>query len=297
MLKRTIYIGNPSYLRLENSQLKIKCAESKKEKGSIPIEDIAVLLLDHGQITVTSQLLEKLMQHTVAMVNCDAKHLPNGLMLPLQGHSELTQRWRHQIEASQPLKKQLWKQTVQSKIRNQADLLGSQGHEIQTMRGYLDKVISGDETNMEGIAAQHYWKYLFKNFRRDREGGYPNNFLNFTYAILRSIVARAIVSSGMLPALGIFHKNKYNPYCLADDIMEPYRPFADKLVLEWKNQNHSVKELDKHAKAYLMSIATLDVEIDDLTRPLMVAVTTTTSSLQACLEGIKRQISYPRFNG
>jgi CRISP-associated protein Cas1 len=292
MLKRTIYIGNPSYLRLENNQLKIKCAESNQDKGSIPIEDIGILMLDHAQMTITTQVLEKLMYHSVAVISCDEKHLPNGLMLPLQGHSELTQRWRYQIEASLPLKKQLWKQTVQAKIMNQAALLERQGHKIETMHGYLNQVTSGDETNMEGISAQHYWKYLFEGFKREREGEYPNNFLNFAYAVLRSIVARAIVSSGMMPALGIFHKNKYNPYCLADDIMEPYRPFVDKMVLDWHTSNEICDQLDKKAKAYLLGIATQDLIIDDLKRPLMVAVTTTTASLQACFEGKKRQISY-----
>lgn len=301
MLKRTIYIGNPSYLRLEHQQLQIKCAKTQEIRGTIPIEDMAILVLDNPQITITTKVLDKLMQHTVAVINSDAKHLPNGLMLPLQGHSELTQRWRYQIEASQPLKKQLWKQTVIAKIENQRNLLAMQGKPIEPMNQYLNHVGSGDEGNMEGKAAKHYWKHLFDDFTRDREGKSPNNLLNFGYAILRSIVARALVSSGMLPALGIFHSNKYNAYCLADDIMEPYRPFVDKLVVEWLEQlSGSIEpikpiELNKASKAHLMSIATQDVMIDDLKRPLMVAVTTTTASLQACYQGKKRVISYPKI--
>ncbi len=302
MLKRTIYIGNPSYLRLEHQQLYVKCAKTQELRGSIPIEDIGILLLDHPQITITTKVLDKLMQHTVAVINSDAKHLPNGLMLPLQGHSELTQRWHYQIEASQPLKKQLWKQTVIAKIENQRNLLALNQQEATPMNLYLKHVNSGDEGNMEGKAAKHYWKHIFEGFTRDRAGSAPNNMLNFGYAILRSIVARALVSSGMLPALGIFHSNKYNPYCLADDIMEPYRPYVDKMVLDYLKQHYNPSteselptELTTQVKSYLLGIATQDVLIDDLQRPLMAAVTTTTASLQACFKGKRRQISYPQL--
>ncbi len=296
MLKRTIYIGTPSYLTLERQQLKIKCAKSQTVKGSVAIEDIAILLLDNPQITLTSQVIEKFMQHTVALINCNAQHLPNGLMLPLQGHSELTQRWHYQIESSGPLKKQLWKQTVIAKIENQCALLALAGHDIAPMDQYIQNVSSGDATNMEGKAARHYWKHIFEDFIRDRAGEPPNALLNFGYTILRSIVARALISSGMLPALGIFHSNKYNPYCLADDIMEPYRPYIDKLVLEWIRGHPNKVQLDKEAKAHLLSVATQDVFIEEAQRPLMVAVTTTTASLQSCFQARKRHINYPCMN-
>jgi len=298
MLKRTIYIGNPSYLSLRNRQLKVKDVESQEEKGSIPIEDMAILMLDHPQITVTSSLLEALMDNTVVVVNCDAKHLPNGLMLPLQGHSTLTQRWHYQLNASLPLKKQLWKQTVHAKITNQMQILEANELPSTTMNTYLSQLISGDETNMEGIAAQYYWKHLFQDFSRNPDGQHPNGFLNYGYAVLRALVARALVSSGLLPALGIFHQNKYNPYCLADDIMEPYRPFVDKMVKEWTiNPEHEDTALTRDAKAYLLGIATHDVMIEGQKRPLMVALSTTTSSLYACYEGSKRSISYPILHG
>jgi len=298
MLKRTIYIGSPSYLSLRNRQLKVKDATSQEEKGSIPIEDIAMLLLDHPQITLTSTLLDMLMVHTVAVINCDAKHLPNGLMLPLQGHSTLTQRWHCQIGASIPLKKQLWKQTVQAKIENQRQLLLINDLPAGSMQTYLQTVTSGDETNREGIAAQYYWKHLFENFTRNPDGGYPNPLLNYGYAILRALVARALVSSGLLPALGIFHHNKYNPYCLADDIMEPYRPFVDLMVRELtQNSPLQTTQLTKEVKAYLLGITTIDVTIEEQKRPLMVALSTTTASLYACYEGSKRRISYPTLHG
>lgn len=295
MLKRTIYIGNSTYLKLKHNQLVVECAETKEKKGTVPIEDIALLLLDHHQITISTQLINRLMGNNVAIIHCDNQHLPNGLMLPMVGHSELTERWRNQLNASVPLKKQLWKQTVAIKISNQKQLLNNNGQPTEAMNSYLEKLTSGDETNMEGKAANHYWKYILTDFQRKRFGNAPNNFLNFGYAVLRSIVARALVSSGLLPAQGIFHKNKYNPYCLADDIMEPYRPFVDKLVLSFIEEYPMEEELTKTAKAYLLKIATEDVEIDGKIRPLLVAVTTTTASLYKCFTGERRTILYPKI--
>ncbi len=293
MLKRTIYIGNPAYLKLKHNQLVVVSLETKQSIGTVPIEDMALLMLDHHQITISSQLINQLMGNGVALVHCDNHHLPNGLMQPLVGHSELTERWRCQLNSTVPLKKQLWKQTVIAKLENQKALLQRSNSPFEAMNSYIEKVISGDETNMEGKAANHYWKYILTDFQRERFGDAPNNYLNFGYAVLRSIVARAIVSSGMLPAQGIFHSNKYNPYCLADDIMEPYRPFVDKLVLEYLQQHPQENELNKHAKAHLLKIATEDVVIDAKTRPLMIAVSTTTASLYKCFTKERRTILYP----
>jgi len=297
MIKRTLYIGNPSYLRLKHNQLVVLTPDSHEIKGTIPIEDIAILMLDHAQIIISQQLIQRLMGNTVVVISCDAHHLPNGIMLPLDGHSELTERWRYQIEASLPLKKQLWKQTVVAKITNQKGLLQKYKQPVEAMDRYLESVTTGDEKNMEGKAAAHYWKYILNDFNRHRFGEVPNNLLNFGYAVLRSIVARAIVSSGMLPALGIFHRNKYNTYCLADDIMEPYRPYVDKLVLDWIALNPEMLELTKEAKGHLLTIATQDVQIEDMTRPLLIAVTNTTASLYKCFTSEKRTISYPELYG
>lgn len=200
------------------------------------------------------------------------------------------------MEASEPLKKQLWKQTIECKIDNQKEVLRRLGNYYEPMIDYRNNVKSGDLTNMEGIAAQHYWKYLISlDFLRQRFGDSPNQFFNFGYSVLRSIVARAIVETGLLPVLGIFHKNKYNPYCLADDMMEPYRPFVDWLVIDWLTRNPETEELTKEFKAHILQIATKDVKIDGKTRPLMVAVKTTVSSLYKCYTGEKRQVSYPEF--
>ncbi|QTD38566.1 type II CRISPR-associated endonuclease Cas1 [Polaribacter batillariae] len=297
MIKRTIYIGNPSYLKLKQKQLVVQEPESKEIIGTVPIEDIALLMLDHYQITISNQLLIKLQGNNVAVISCDEHHLPFGMMLPMYGHSEYSERIKHQLAASEPLKKQLWKQTVEQKIANQEALLNLNNKFSEPLTEYKLTVKSGDTSNREGMAAQYYWKHLFDNFSRERFGETPNNLLNFGYAVLRSIVARALVSSGMLPVLGIFHKNKYNAYCLADDIMEPYRPFVDKLVFNYVNSSYRDSfKLTKPAKAQILTIATQDVFIDGVVRPLFVAVTTTTSSLYKCFTGELRQIKYPELD-
>jgi CRISPR-associated protein Cas1 len=217
-------------------------------------------------------------------------------MLPLFGHTEHSERIKYQLEATEPLKKQLWRQTVEQKIKNQQSLLEINKKPYKPMDAYWQTIKSGDSTNCEGKAAQYYWKHLFEDFTRERFGSEPNNLLNFGYAVLRSIVARALVSSGLLPVLGIFHRNKYNPYCLADDIMEPYRPFVDKMVYNYIKTRGDTEELNKDVKAYLLNIATQDVTIDGFVRPLMVAVSTTTASLYKCYFGELRQIKYPLLN-
>jgi CRISPR-associated protein Cas1 len=295
MIKRTIYIGSPAYLKLKQKQLVVQEPESKEIKGTVPIEDIALLMLDHYQITISNQLLIKLQGNNVAVISCDEHHLPLGVMLPMYGHSEYSEKIKYQLAASEPLKKQLWKQTVEQKIENQKALLDLNNKVSEPLAEYRLTVKSGDTSNREGIAAQFYWKHLFENFSRVRFGEEPNNLLNFGYAVLRSIVARALVCSGLLPVLGIFHRNKYNPYCLADDIMEPYRPFVDKLVYNYIANNNNY-ELNKNAKATILTIATQDVFIDGVVRPLFVAVTTTTSSLYKCYKGELRHIKYPELD-
>lgn len=296
MLYRSIYIGNPAYLKLKDNQMKISCPESKIEKGSVPVEDLGLLMLDHFQITISHQLIQKMMGNNVVVVSCDSHHLPHGIMLPMYGHSEHSQRVKDQLEASEPLKKQLWKQTVECKIENQKEVLLKLGNFYEPMLSYKSQVKSGDVTNMEGIAAQHYWKHLIGfDFLRERFGDSPNQFFNFGYSVLRSIVARSIVETGLLPVLGIFHKNKYNPYCLADDLMEPYRPFVDWLVMNWLTVNPESEELTKEFKAFILQIATMDVRIERLKRPLLVAVKHTASSLYKCYTGEKRLIAYPEL--
>lgn len=300
MIKRTLYFGNPAYLSYRLKQMVIRLVADdpgnhNEQVRTVPVEDIGVVVIDHRQVTLTSGLMAALLEENVALITCDSKHIPTGLMLTLQGHSSQNERFRNQLDASLPLKKQLWQQTVECKIRNQAAVLKYvTGEDAKNMLAWAAAVKSGDSENLEGRAAAFYWKNVFETrFVRDQFGEYPNNFLNYGYAILRAIVARALVASGMLPLLGIHHHNKYNDYCLADDIMEPYRPFVDRLVLNVMDEFPEEEELTKNIKARLLTIPVLDVTIDGHKSPLMVAVSTTTSSLYKCFSGICRKIVYP----
>lgn len=308
MIKSTLYFGNPAYLSIRNNQLIIKLPEVEKnntlpdsfKKQSIisrPIEDIGVVLLDNKQITITAGTLEALLENNCAVISCDSKSMPVGLMLPLYGNSTQNERFRDQLGASLPLKKQLWQQTIKMKIDNQASVLfDCTGAEIRNMRVWANDVRSGDPDNLEARAAAYYWKNLFpqiKDFTREREGIPPNNLLNYGYAILRAVVARGLVTSGLLPTLGIHHHNRYNAYCLADDIMEPYRPYVDELVVDIVKSGVDITELSKDLKARLLSIPVLEVKINGRRSPLMIAVGQTTASLYKCFSGQLRRISYP----
>lgn len=303
MIKRTLCFTNPAYLSLKNEQLVVKMPQTDGDKQSekittIPIEDIGVVVIDNRQITITSGLMDALLANNCALITCDGKSLPVGLMLPLSGNTTQSERFRYQIDATLPLKKQLWQQTVQAKIVNQSTVLSKcTDAEVGCMHAWSKDVKSGDSDNLEGRAAAYYWKKLFGNindFNRDREGVPPNNLLNYGYAILRAVVARALVSSGMLPTLGIHHHNRYNAYCLADDIMEPYRPFVDELVFNLVNEKGLPEEgLTKEWKAELLKIPVLDVVISGKRSPLMVAVSQTTASLYRCYSGEIRKIVYP----
>lgn len=298
MIKRTLYFGNPAYLHKNLLQLKIINPVDNSEIGSIPLEDVGVVVLDNPQITITHALMAALIERNVALISCDEKHLPVGLMLPLDGNTIQTERFRLQIDASEPLKKNLWAQTVKAKIENQAKVLQLAGIDNKRLLALVPQIQSGDPDNIEGRAASVYWKLLFEElpFVRDRFGLMPNAHLNYGYAILRAIVARALVGSGLLPTLGIHHSNKYNAYCLADDIMEPYRPFCDLIVYRMvKNEEITDDDLSKEHKAKLLSIATVDVMIDGKKSPLMVGLPRTSNSLFECFDGSRRKIIYPEF--
>ncbi|MBS5527641.1 MAG: type II CRISPR-associated endonuclease Cas1 [Prevotella sp.] len=314
MIKKTLYFGNPAYLSLRQGQMVIRLPdivrnetlpERMKQQGEItkPIEDIGIVVLDCKQITITQGLLEALLENNSAVITCDNRSMPVGLMLPLCGNSVQSERFRDQIDASLPLKKQLWQQTIKAKIRNQSTVLTHwTNKETGCMRRWENDVKSGDPDNLEGRAAAYYWKTLFsdfdelKDFTRDRDGIYPNNLLNYGYAVLRAVVARALVSSGMLPTLGIHHHNRYNAYCLADDIMEPYRPYVDEFVFSIvKEFGGEEQELAKDIKAKLLSIPTTEVIIGGKRSPLMVAVSQTTASLYRCFNGELRRIAYPEM--
>ncbi len=309
MIKRTLCFTNPAYLSLKNEQLVVKIPQDSEQQSAIsrqcsekvttiPIEDIGVVVIDNRQITITSGVIDALLANNCALITCDGKSLPVGLMLPLCGNTTQSERFRYQIEATLPLKKQLWQQTVQAKINNQAEVLSKcTDAETACMKVWSKEVKSGDSDNLEGRAAAYYWKKLFghiDDFNRDRDGVPPNNLLNYGYAILRAVVARALVSSGMLPTLGIHHHNRYNAYCLADDIMEPYRPYVDELVFNLVKERGLPEDgLTREWKAELLKIPVLDVVISEKRSPLMIAVSQTTASLYRCFCGESRKIVYP----
>jgi CRISP-associated protein Cas1 len=309
MIKRTLYFGNPTYLSLRNAQLVIRLPEVEKNDTlpetfkkeaykTIPVEDIGVVVLDHKQITITQALIGALLDNNTAVITCDDTRLPSGMLLPLAGNTLQTERFRAQIDASQPLKKNLWQQTVSAKIANQARLLEKLGKPADNMKHWSSSVLSGDQQNHEARAAAWYWKTIFPpelNFLRERNGIPPNNLLNYGYAILRAVVARGLVSSGLLPTLGIHHRNKYNAYCLADDIMEPYRPFVDEVVVKLMNSGLDYTELTTAVKQELLGIPVIDITIDGDSSPLMVGLQRTTASLARCFMGEVRKIAYPEL--
>lgn len=300
MIKRTLYFGNPTYLKTSNQQLIAELQKEEPETHSVPVEDIGIIILDHPQITITQGLLERLLEKNVGLITCDATHHPVGMMMNMEGHTLMSQKHQVQVEASAPLKKQCWQQTVSAKIDNQARLLSALGKENKYMITLRDKVKSGDSDNCEAQAAVYYWKQLFADipgFRRERYGPPPNNLLNYGYAILRALMARALVGSGLLPSLGIFHRNQYNAYCLADDIMEPYRPYVDREVYRIFASGCDFDfSLSPGIKKQLLSIPALDTRLEGKKSPLMTAVSRTTASLVRCYEGQSRKILYPELS-
>lgn len=301
MIKRTLYFGNPSYLSLNQQQLLVKQPDENSVlqiKATIPIEDIGIVILDNQQITISQGAIDFLLQHNVALITCNQSHHPTGLMLNLDGHVLQNMRFREQLEASEPLKKQLWAQTIIQKIKNQKSVLDGLNKPGSYLEPLYKNVKSGDGDNCEATAAAYYWQTIFNHipeFTRHRNGIVPNNYLNYGYAILRATMARSIVGAGLLPTLGIFHANKYNAYCLADDLMEPYRPYVDKLVYDFVINNELNEDLTKEDKAYLLKIPAIDVEMNGEKSPLMNATQRTAYSLAKCFMGEQRKIMYPEL--
>jgi CRISPR-associated protein Cas1 len=309
MIKRTLYFGNPAYLSLNNAQLLLRLPEVEKNdllptefkrdaNVSIPVEDIGIVVLDHKQITITQALMEALLDNNVVLITCNSTHHPTGLMMPLSGNSIQSERFRAQLDASEPLKKQLWAQTITQKIKNQSTVLEGRGINHTYLIPLYKNVKSGDTDNCEATAAAYYWQSIFPNvegFKRFREGIPPNNYLNYGYALLRATMARSIVGAGLLPTLGIHHSNRYNAYCLADDLMEPYRPYVDNVVCEIIQEHGINEDIPKEIKAILLKIPAMDVILDGEKSPLMNATQRTAVSLVKCFTGEQRKILYPEL--
>ncbi|MCF6185667.1 MAG: type II CRISPR-associated endonuclease Cas1 [Bacteroidales bacterium] len=307
MIKRTLYFETDARLTTKKEQLVVNFTGNEAAAGTVPIEDIGVIIIDAQQLMISRALISKLLANNVALITCDEKHMPQGMMLNLDGNTLQQERFRIQMAVSLPLKKNLWQQTIKAKIRNQAALLKKTLPEIdlQPMRYWEESEKSGDAGNHGARAANFYWRTVFSDiitgFKRGRFEKDPNNLLNYGYAILRAVTARSLVASGLLPTLGLFHRNKYNAYALADDIMEPYRPFVDWVVRdmvekyyddEWETKGFP---LVPAIKKELLSIPAIDVTIDGKKSPLMVAMGRTTASLFECFESRRKKILFPEL--
>lgn len=297
MIKRTILVENKSSITTKNQQLVLK---SEVRENTIPIEDIGFLVLDHAEIYLSIPAMNLIIENNTAIIICGSNHLPNGMFLNLNSHHIQQEIFKNQIETSIPLKKQLWQQTIIEKIKNQGELLEKITKNKNTFEFLASKVLSGDTSNMEGVAAQQYWKnfplpnHEKDGIKRERYGDYPNNFLNYGYAILRAATARALSGSGLLNTLGIHHKSKYNAFALADDIMEPFRPIVDEKVFEIMKR-YQEQELNTAIKAELLQILTQTVYFKEEKSPLMVGLQKTASSLQQCFTGDRKKIKYPKL--
>ncbi len=295
MLKRTILLENKTSVSVKNLQLIIK---TELRESTIPAEDIGYLVIDHPQVFLSIPAMNLLIENNAAIIVCGNNHLPNGMFLNLNSHHIQQEIFRNQMEASLPLKKQLWQQTIVEKINNQGILIERITGEKTNFSFFASKVLSGDTSNMEGVVANFYWKTFFEHceikVKRERFGNFPNNFLNYGYAILRAATARSLSGSGLLNTLGIHHRNKYNAFALADDIMEPYRPLVDEKVFEWISISDE-QELTTAAKAEFLKILTQTVYFDKEKSPLMVGLQKTASSLQQCFTGEKKKINYPKL--
>ncbi len=292
MLKRTLVFSSPMILSLKNLQLVVAYKDSPDERRTIPIEDVGVVLLENQQTSITLPLLNALAESEVQVVICNSKGMPSAMIQSMNSNNLQGETLRNQIACGEVLKKQLWKQVVEAKIKNQASLLNSVGEDGNILKPFYSNVRSGDVDNREGIAARIYFQNLFGDtFIRDRDEQGINALLNYGYSILRAATCRAIVSSGLLPAIGIYHHNRSNAYPLADDLMEPFRPFIDGVVYDLAM--HGKTELTKEVKAELISVLYTDTIYEKVKRPLSVGLSMTTASMVKCLSKELNSLSLP----
>jgi CRISPR-associated protein Cas1 len=297
MIKNTIAVTRSFHISYKMEQM-ILANKETGEEHSRTMEDLGCVIFEHPQITFTQKAMQGFAKHNVSVIFCDEKYHPTSMLLHLDSHYIQTERFRHQIDASEPLKKNLWQQVVQAKLWNQGMLLKMLGKNGEPLFHLARKVKSGDPENKEAWGAKIYWNELFgKDFNRERDGDVPNNALNYGYAILRACVARNLAGSGLLPTLGIHHRNRYNSYCLADDIMEPYRPFVDWMVWEMHEElrvNES-GDLTQEHRHKLLELLRVDVAMQKKKQLLMNAVQITTAKLAQCFEGTRKKMLYAQL--
>ena len=292
MLKRTLVFSNPITLSLRSCQLVLAYKDDPNNKQTIPIEDIGVIIIDHQQVSITIPLMNALVEGNVQVVVCNDHGMPSAMLQSFEGNNLQGEILRNQIGVGEVLKKQIWKQIVEAKIKNQSALLNKVGRNGSILKPYYQNVKSGDTDNREGIAARIYFSELFGElFVRDRSLSGINLLLNYGYTILRAATARSLVSSGLLPAIGIFHHNRSNAFPLADDIMEPYRPYVDEIVYDLAMQGRL--ELTKNNKADLIKVLYADTQFVKVTRPLSVGLSLTSASLAKCFAKEQVKLSLP----
>lgn len=291
MLKRSLVFTSPATLSLKNAQLVITLKEQPGACRTVPIEELGAVLVDNPMVSLTIPLINALADGNVALIFCQ-KGMPNALTLSLHANASQGESYREQITASETLKKALWKQLVEAKIRNQARLLSKQGKRGELLKPLYMNVKSGDADNKEGVAAKLYWTELFgKGFRRHRDLPGLNILLNYGYAVLRAATARALMASGLHPAFGLFHRNRGDAFPLADDVMEPFRPFVDEIVCKLVEENKL--SLDKTTKGSLISVLFCDVSFSKVVRPLSIGLTMTTASLEKCFSKETNKMQLP----
>lgn len=292
MLKRTLLFTSPVYLSMKYGQLVVCFKDTPDEERTIPIEDIGYVIIDNPMVSITMPLINTLADNNVAVIFCNDKGMPHAMIQNLDTHTLQCEVLNKQIGIGEVQKKNLWKQTIEAKIKNQSKLLTKLGKDGNVLKPYYCNVKSGDSDNREGLAARIYWNCLFGNdFIRDRNQSGINSLLNYGYTILRSATARALIGSGLLPSIGIFHHNRSNAFPLADDIMEPYRPYVDEIVYEMYCQG--MVELNQTAKSSLLHLLTCDTHFTKVTRPLSIGLTMTAASLVKCYAKELDKISYP----
>lgn len=294
MIKQTLFFSSPVSLSLKYNQIEIKFRDVD-EIITRSIEDVGVVIIENPMVHITIPLLSALANKNVAVVFCDDRCMPNSMLMPLESNTIQQEIYRIQFDVTQPTKKRIWKEIIESKIRNQAVLLNKLGLDGNVLKPYYMNVLSGDSDNREGAAAKIYWQQMFgKHFVRNREGCYPNSMLNYGYTVLRAAVTRALLGAGLFPLLGIFHRNRYNAFPLADDVMEPYRPFVDYAVKQIYDFS-SDRNMSKDIKQILIRVLFSDVKIKGQMRPLQVALSITTASLVRTFKNKKECLIFPSF--
>lgn len=294
MIKRIIEISSArTHLSVRYGQLIIR--NNGDVQSQIPCEDIGILLVDHVGTSYTHAVFTRLLDAGAAIVLCGGNHHPTGLLLPLESHSAQTERFRRQIETKEPVKKRLWKQLVQAKIKHQARVVGPDSEVYPALTAMRKRVRSGDPENVEAQASRKYWGAYLQDvqFRRNIEGKPPNNLLNYGYMVMRAAVARALCSAGLLPCLGIHHRNRYNAFCLADDLVEPFRGYVEARVKAIVEAEGVPDELTQELKARLLEVLYETMVIAGCKSPLMVGLHRTMASLQRCFAGEQEKLELP----